>query len=195
MKPIYALLCAMLLGAIVFTADPPPRPAQAASGVIVITSNCAVPSPAPSSGQQATYVDQNGLVCVSPFTKGCAGATTANTATKPFSNNASATSLKLVTGVASQIVHVCAINVGPVAGAVNVAMIEGTRNIAPCDTGTLGIAGGATAATGWILPINGSVQLGDGQGIIAQAVTTGNDVCLAFSAAVQVSGVITYAIY
>lgn len=47
-----------------FTTDvPPPRPAHAAGGVIVVTNNCGTPAQAPSTGQQLTFVDQNGNLC------------------------------------------------------------------------------------------------------------------------------------
>lgn len=124
---------------------------------------------------------------------GCAGATIANTKSKPFSNAGSASNLKLVAGVAAQKVYVCAINVGPVAGAVNVALVEGTKVTNECDTGTAGVMGGATAATGWNFAANGGLTMGSGAGILAQEATAADDLCLFFSGAVQVSGVITYA--
>lgn len=203
MNRLIGLLCVMTALLIAFTADVR-TPVRAASGVIIVNPNCAAsPTPAPSTNQQVTYVDQNGNACttatlsgtVTTTPQGCGTATIANTLTKPINNNGSATSLRLVAGVAAQIVHICGINIGPVAGAVNIALIEGTRNVAPCDTGTAGMAGGATAATGWQFALNSGLTYGNGIGIVAQAVTTGDDVCLAFSAATQVSGVITYAVY
>lgn len=127
--------------------------------------------------------------------QGCANATPANTLTKPFSNAASASNLLLVTGVASQKVHICHIFVDPVFGAVNIALVEGTTTTNPCDTGTAGLLGGATAATGASLLANEGYNQGNGVGIIAQEATNANNVCMLFSAAVQVSGVLTYAIY
>lgn len=125
---------------------------------------------------------------------GCAGASISNTKTKPFSNAGTSTTLKLVAGVASQNVHICAVNVGPVAGtAVNVVLVEGTGTL--CATGTVGLMGGATAATGWNFPINGGLAFGNGMGLIAITATPGDDVCILFSAGVQVSGVITYAVF
>lgn len=128
-------------------------------------------------------------------TNGCAGATVANTANKPFSNAGSATALLLVSGVSSQKVHVCGVNIGPVAGAVNVAMVEGTTVSTACDTGTAGMMGGATAATGWQFAANGGLTNGSGMGQVAITATNADNVCLLFSAGVQVSGVITYAIF
>lgn len=123
---------------------------------------------------------------------GCAGATIANTKTKPFSNGASASNLLLVTGVGSTQIYICAINVGPAASAVNVTPVEGTTVTNPCDTGTTGIIGGNTAATGWQFAANGGIAYGNGSSIVAQTATLADNVCLLFSGAVQVSGVITY---
>jgi hypothetical protein len=125
-------------------------------------------------------------------TNGCAGATVANTVTKPINNAASASNLLLVTGVSGSKVRVCGVNVGPTAGAVNVALVEGTTTTNPCDTGTVGMAGGATAATGWNLSANGGLTFGNGEGLVAATATAGDSVCLLFSGAVQVSGVVAY---
>lgn len=126
---------------------------------------------------------------------GCGTATSAATLTKPFSNGGSASNLLLVSGVSNQKVRICAINIGPAAAAVNVALVEGTTVTNPCDTSTAGMAGGATAALGWQLAANGGLTYGNGNGIVAQAATNADNVCLFFSGAVQVSGVITYAVY
>lgn len=129
--------------------------------------------------------------------QGCGNATPTQTLTHPFSNTGSSATLTLLSSAVTgtKMAHICAINIGPVAGAVNVALIEGTRTTNPCDTSTLGLAGGATAATGWQFATNGGLTYGNGRGVVAQTTVAGNAVCLAFSAGVQVSGVITYALY
>jgi hypothetical protein len=124
---------------------------------------------------------------------GCNGATAANTFTTPINNAGSATAQKIITGVTAQKIYICAINIGPVGGGENLALVEGTTTTNPCDTSTLGLAGGATAATGWILPTNGGLAYGNGRGLIAKTTVNANHVCLFYSAAVQVSGVITWA--
>lgn len=130
---------------------------------------------------------------------GCAGATVSNTKTAPFSNAASASNLLLVTGSASKNIHICALNIGPVGGAVNVAVVEGTTTTNPCDTGTAGVMGtgksSPSAATGWQIAANGAVTFGDGFGLLSVTATAGDNVCLLFSTAVQVSGALTYTIY
>lgn len=127
---------------------------------------------------------------LNPVTTICGGGGT--TLTKAFSNAGSSNAIKLIAGVAGTKVRICAVSIGPVAGAVNVALIEGTTVTNPCDTGAAGLMTGATAATGWQFAINGSIQLGNGGGVLAQEATAGDDVCLLFSADVQVSGVVAY---
>jgi len=120
----------------------------------------------------------------------CQGQATTST---PINNAGSSTSLKLISKVSSKKVYVCAINIGPVAGAVNVALVEGTKTTTECDTSTAGMAGGTTAATGWQFAANGGLTMGDGVGQIAKTANANFDVCLLFSTGVQVSGVITWA--
>lgn len=163
----------------------------------VLGYNSACPSP--GTGQCFTPYDSSGAgvpVVLSSGFAGCAGATIANTKTKPFSNAASASNLLLVSGVASQNVHICAINLGPAAStAVNVALVEGTTTTNPCDTNTAGMMGGATAATGWNLAANGGLTYGNGVGLLAVTAAAADSVCLLFSGAVQVSGVVTYTVF
>jgi hypothetical protein len=125
---------------------------------------------------------------------GCAGQTAANTFVKPINNAGAATNLLLVSKVAAQNVYICAVDI-TVGAAVNVALVEGTLTTNPCDTATAGMAGGATAATGWNLQAGGGSGLtkGSGMGIIHKTATVNHDVCLFFSAATQVSGAITLA--
>jgi len=124
---------------------------------------------------------------------GCMGMGSANTLTVAINNAGASTNLKLVSKVSAKKIYICAINVGPVAAAVNVALVDGTLTTNACDTSTAGLAGGATAATGWQFAANSGLTLGDGNGLVAGPAATNTDVCLFFSAGVQVSGTITYA--
>jgi hypothetical protein len=123
---------------------------------------------------------------------GCAGQTIANTNATPITNAAASTALKIVTKVAAKNVYICALNIANNA-AVNVALVEGTLTTTNCDTATAGMAGGTTAATGWNFSANSGETYGNGQGVMFKTATVNHDVCLFFSAATQVSGVITWA--
>jgi hypothetical protein len=106
-------------------------------------------------------------------------------------NISTATTTLAVTGVSGRQVRICAINL-VAAAADNVALIEGTG--ATCGTGTAGMAGGTTAATGWNFAANGGLTMGSGLGEVMTTATAGDSVCLATSAATQLSGYIKYAI-
>jgi len=110
---------------------------------------------------------------------------------KPI-NISTATTTLLITGVSGRQVRICAVHL-VVAGANNVALVEGTG--ATCGTGTAGMAGGTTAASGWNFAANGGLAMGSGLGMILQTATAGDSVCVVTSAAVQLSGTISYAIY
>ncbi len=105
-------------------------------------------------------------------------------------NQASTTAVTLITGVASKQTYICSINI-VVAGANNVALVEGTA--AGCATGTAGMAGGATAATGWNFAANGGLTQGTGVGAPFRTATAADNVCVLQSAATQVSGNVTWA--
>jgi len=107
-------------------------------------------------------------------------------------NISTATTTLLITGVSGRQVRISALHL-IAAGADNVALIEGTG--ATCGTGSLGMAGGTTAASGYNLAANGGLAFGSGFGTILQTVTTGDSVCAVTSAAVQLSGGIEYTIY
>jgi len=118
------------------------------------------------------------VVGVSPNSLGCTGAGVANTTSTPISVTASTQ------------IYVCSLNL--IAGvADNVALVEGTGTT--CGTGTAGIAGGSTAATGWNFAANGGLTLGNGIGIIARTATAADNVCLLVSGSGQVSGNIVWA--
>jgi len=107
-------------------------------------------------------------------------------------NISTATTTLLVTGVSGRQVRICSISL-IAAGADNVALISGTG--ATCATGTTGMTGGTTPATGYNFAANGGMAQGSGIGIINQTNATGDSVCAVTSAAVQLSGRIAYAIW
>lgn len=103
-----------------------------------------------------------------------------------------ATTTLLVTGVSGRHVRICSLSLVTTA-ANNVALISGTG--ATCGTGTTGMTGGTTAATGYNFAANGGITQGNGLGTINQTNATGDSVCIVTSAATQLSGRIAYAIY
>jgi hypothetical protein len=113
--------------------------------------------------------------------------TNANTF-KPISQTAST---QLVTGTSAKKIYICSINI-VTAAANNVALVEGTGTT--CATGTAGMAGGTTAATGWNFAANGGLTQGNGMGSIMAEATNADNLCLLQSAAVQLSGVIGYVV-
>jgi hypothetical protein len=90
---------------------------------------------------------------------------------------------------ASNHYYVCSVNLGPTAGAQNVALVDDDSD--NCGSVTSGVAGGTTAGEGWNAGANGGIALGNGLGSIARTNGTNRVLCLVTSAAVQVSGVIT----
>ena len=109
-------------------------------------------------------------------------------------NISTATTTLIVTGASGRQVRISAQHM-IAAAADNVAWIEGTTTTSPCDTGTAGMAGGTTAASGYNFAANGGIAEGSGIGTIMQTATTGDSVCIVTSAAVQLSGGIEYTIY
>jgi len=107
-----------------------------------------------------------------------------------------ATTTLIVTGVANRHVRICSINL-VTAAANNVALVAGTG--ATCATSTAGINGGVTAAEGWNLAANGGIAQGGGLGeIMSTKVSggaTGDSICIITSAATQLSGTLSVAIY
>lgn len=84
--------------------------------------------------------------------------------------------------------YICAINLGPTAGAQNAALTDDDSD--GCGSVSSGLAGGTTAATGWNFPANGGLTWGNGTGWIARTNGTNRVLCIVTSAAVQISGVI-----
>ena len=100
------------------------------------------------------------------------------------------TGTKLISGVAGSKVYICHFHL-VTASAQNIALVEGTGTV--CATGTAGVAGGTTAATGWNFAANGGLVLGTGGNSVLQAdAASGDDICLLQSGAGQVSGSISY---
>jgi hypothetical protein len=102
------------------------------------------------------------------------------------------TTTLIVTGVSGRHIRIGAMNL-MTALANNVALISGTG--ATCGTGTAGVAGGTTAASGWNFIANGGLTLGTGLGTVLKTVATGDSLCLVTSVATQLSGGVSYAIY
>ncbi len=143
---------------------------------------------------RAISTDTGGRVAVNEYRGGTALVADACQANaklyKPINNAGSSSNLSIITHSSSLKTYICSANIGPVGGAVNVALVEGTGSA--CASSTAGMAGGATAATGWQFAANGGLALGDGTNAVAATATGGDDVCLYFSTGVQVSGVVTY---
>lgn len=110
-------------------------------------------------------------------------------------NLASSTAALLLTGVAGKHWYICSILIPEVAGAVNVAIIEGTTTTNPCDTTTIavpGLTGGSgTAATGANLAANQGFAFGNGGYAIGETAVAADNVCILASSSNQVSGGLT----
>lgn len=100
---------------------------------------------------------------------------------------------QVITGAASKKTYICSIDIVS-ATAQNIALVEGTGST--CATNVFGLAGGATAATGWNLSANGGLTKGAGAGTVyspsADTNATAANVCLLLSSTGQTSGQITY---
>lgn len=103
-------------------------------------------------------------------------------------NTATTTQIIAISGTGGR-TYICAIDL-VTAGANNVALVSGSGT--NCASNLAGLAGGTTAATGWNFAANGGLTKGTGLGMIWKTVTTNNEICLVTSAAVQLSGSITY---
>ena len=108
-------------------------------------------------------------------------------------NIGTASTVLVTAGTTSRLIHICSMNM-VVSAADNVALIEGTG--ATCGTGSAGVAGGSTSATGWPFGANGGLTLGSGLGEVMTTATTGDSLCIiSWTASVQVSGHIKYTIF
>ena len=117
---------------------------------------------------------------------GCAGATESSTFTTAISI---LSSTQVIAGVASQKIRICALDLVS-ATAENIALTEGTGTT--CATGTAGLGGGSTPATGWNFSANGGLTKGNGQGLMYRVATTADNVCLLVSGSGQVTGSIVW---
>jgi hypothetical protein len=101
-----------------------------------------------------------------------------------------ATSAIIITHSGTKSTYICHLDI-VVSGADNVALIEGNTSL--CGTGTYGLAGGITAATGWNFAANSGIAIGNGAGTVISADhAAGDDVCLLPSSTAQISGSVRY---
>ena len=96
---------------------------------------------------------------------------------------------QVVAGASGRQTYICSLHIVS-ATAQNIALVEGTGTT--CATGTAGMAGGATAATGWNFAANSILALGQGNGWMLATATAGDSVCLLMSGTGQTSGAIQY---
>jgi len=101
-----------------------------------------------------------------------------------------AATTEIANQVASEFFYICSINIGPVGGAVNLAIVEDDTDA--CASPTAALQGGVTAAEGWNFSANGGIVEGNGQAWIMKTTTANRFLCIITSAAVQVPGTITY---
>jgi hypothetical protein len=132
-----------------------------------------------TTGANAQGIGSSSAVEISPCKTLAAVSTPINISTSA--------NTKIVAGAAAMKTYICSISL--FAAAIDsVGVIEGTG--INCAAGRTGVIGGSTAATGINFTANQLWQAGDGGGVIAATATAGDDLCLATSAAVQLSGVI-----
>jgi hypothetical protein len=100
----------------------------------------------------------------------------------------------IVTGVSAKKIYVCQIHLTNNA-ADSVAVFEATT-ATTCATSPVAVVGAgttvATAATGYNFAANGGISLGTGSNQVLQTATNANDLCIAQSAATQLTGSVTY---
>lgn len=106
----------------------------------------------------------------------------------PISIN-TATTTAVISASASNKNYICSLEL-VAAGADNVALVEDAT--AACASPDAGMAGGTTAATGWNFAANSGIARGNGNGTVYKSASTNVNVCLITSAAVQLSGVLSY---
>jgi len=107
---------------------------------------------------------------------------------KPI-NISTATTTIIIPLVAAKTTYICGWHLYA-AGADSVALVYGTGTT--CGTGTLGIAGGTTAATGYSMIAQSNVTVQVPTGSPVKETVAANDTCIITSAAVQLSGIISY---
>lgn len=101
-----------------------------------------------------------------------------------------ATTVEIANAVASERWYICSIHLVS-AGANNVAILEDDTD--GCGSPSAGVStGGTTAGEGWNLAANGGIAFGDGSASIMKSTTDNRYLCIITSAAVQLSGSISY---
>ena len=100
-----------------------------------------------------------------------------------------ATTTEIANQVASEFFYVCSISIFS-AGINNVALVEDDSDT--CATPTAGLNGGVTAAEGYNFIANQGIVVGTGQAWVMKTGTANRYFCIITSAAVQLSGTITY---
>lgn len=100
-----------------------------------------------------------------------------------------ATTVELANAVAGEFFYICSVNL-VTAGANNVVIAEDDTD--GCGSPSAGVTGGVTAAEGWNFLANSGIVAGGGNGAIAKTTTAERYLCLLTSAAVQLSGSISF---
>lgn len=163
---------------------------QTAANSISVTPDTDNDAIAPDAGAPPT-----GRLAVGGLTSGATGGLmeSLTVCDTPVNINIStATTTLLVTGVSGRHVRICSMDF-VTSGAQGIALISGTG--ATCGTGTTGMGGGTTAATGRNFAANGGIAKGSGSGEIDRTNATGDSVCMVTGANVQVSGRMMVAIF
>lgn len=158
------------------------------AGTITITGHT---SPVASTDPGPALSTGSGAVDPSTLRMVLAGSDPCSSAAKTVLPINITANTQLVAGVAAKKVYICGLNL-VVGAATNVALVESATSGNACATAPTGMAGGATAATGWNFAANGGLSHGVGLATVFQTATAGDAVCLLVSAANQVSGTITY---
>lgn len=100
----------------------------------------------------------------------------------------------IATGVSAKKIYVCQINLNNNA-ADTVAIFEATT-ATTCATSAVAVVGAGTsvasAGTGYNFAATGGISIGNGANQVLQTATNANDLCIAQSAATQLTGSITY---
>jgi hypothetical protein len=106
---------------------------------------------------------------------------------------ATTTVTRLVTGVASNYIYICALQLHT-ASTQNIAILSGTTTTTECDTGAGKVFGGSTAATGWNWTANDGQTFGAGIGTVGKSAAAADHLCIVSSSTGQISGNLTYVI-
>lgn len=94
---------------------------------------------------------------------------------------------QLVTAGANSFIYVCSITFGSIGGS-SFSIVEGTGTT--CATSTAAVSGGTTAATGYGLAANGTMNAGSGTGAIMKTAVAGDNLCIFPSGTGPLAGVV-----